>query len=116
MKKAALSGLTGLAFLASSLAGCADMLTKDVGYQGPEIKRPELADDISKSADEQAKEYWKSPSKENLHYIKTACKMYSSIGSWDKARECAREILKQDPDSGLNHYSYLQGRMPSENK
>ena len=116
MEKArGLTGILALCAVGSGLltSGCGDMLTTSVGWQGPEIKRPELVADIQEVANEKYSLFQKETDEEKkIKYGRTAFDMFTAIGDYTKAREIAKSMLIIDADRGLRYIKFLDDSMP----
>lgn len=110
MRRAILSGLTGLALLAFGTAGCADMLTKSVPHRN-DITDPVMVYSVKQKADNLVIEYNKSD-KKDYSKLREAAFCYISIGNKNKAIECGNLVLEIDAISGLNILKEIQRLMP----
>lgn len=110
MKKAVLSGLTGLALLASSLAGCSQgelgrALTYSVGPSRPQVTYPQYIQDMDSMDIEDAKIHVKNNDHSKL---KDVLEAMINKGRVEEAEKYAPVLYKMNKPMGYDIYQQLQ--------
>jgi len=89
-------------------SGCGDMMTKSVDKE-PTITSPMLVSDINEETGNLVKRY---ETEKDFELLKQAARGYIKIGEFDKARECAKMVLKENYELGLILYGQLEREIP----